>query len=563
MNRKCLDFLILLTLLSISAEAQDSESIEAVPYKSVEFDMNTQTLKNYIPYDEPFLIKGIADSLTVKVACSYKESGGSWVSIGETNNFVKSTGYTFNFFVKRLKPNQKYEFKVEIEKKLPSEEIEEFSAKAEKVLEKSLMILASSKKNSFSNIDYSTLQSDIKKELESFNHRSSDLSFDFSNSILDLGSATWNSKNSDFDDLLQDHFDRLAYLTDYNAAKARVYRSIKGLQSQNIHEKLLKYATGKDVKEKNILFKIKFLTDTDLEKISFGYDRLKSNTQVISPRNHNLGRIWGKDSINFFVNNVIETKTILTGLKQYLQNEFLVNSSNRSALIPGYDKMRSSARRGALRTLDAELTTYINDIETILNRMNTVQLQLEGLSTSLVNIKSRTSSAVSEIRLNSKLNITLKGNSSEEFVTRGSWYIGSDFGFTFFPNLKETRPYFGVNIYFTPVNKRASYRLSDVENFKQFLLKRTSLTVGLPIGSIKDEDKGIEGLFGDSSLMVGIGFRMGRSFKVSYGLMWFKADTEPNPLLTKMETKSSNFISISVDADLLGLFGKLGTIIFK
>lgn len=546
-------------------KAQNAEASEASPYRTVEFDLNSQTVKNYIPFDEPFILKGQADSLTTSIICSVQVKGTSnWIVVGKTQTFVKSSNYDFYFLVNRLKPNKTYIFKLDIVKKLESKKQKKIVVQFRNIVTKKLDELASSGTSVFTRAEYTNLHTGIKREVSALFPQNSGLVVDFSKTILETNQ--WNTKKTDFDRLLGDYVTRNNELNSYRAAQEDMVDQFQVIKHHDLSNQLLRYAIAKEVSEQHLLFSFNFLTTTEIEKIAFGFDGLKDEKQVISFNSYRIDNVWNPDSLVFLTDNLERTRSSINQLRQYVNREFVSTRTNRKDLVPTYSRLSDPGKEVALETIDGLISEFLDELVRLEGKVISTISQLNDLKTALISINNKTDKVISDIRIDSKSSMTVVGSSSEEFTTRGAWYIGTDYGFTHFLNIDEIRPYFGVNIYFVPVNKKASYKFSDATSDKEFfesLLKHTSLSIGLPILSVKNDEKGIDDLFGERSLMTGVGFRFGKAFKASYGLLWFKADTNSNPLITNKEVQTSHYLSLSVDADLLGLFGKLGSKIFE
>ena len=136
---------------------------------------------------------------------------------------------------------------------------------------------------------------------------------------------------------------------------------------------------------------------------------------------------------------------------------------------------------------------------------------------------------------------------SDVLSTRANIYVGLDLGVLYSFEVERAAAYFGANIYFAPVNKKAS--LSERGGFK----KRVSLTVGISVTDLGlEDDERIEPLLGGgSNLVLGGGYRLARSVRVSGGvLMVLKND--PNPLVTDRSLAVTPYVAFSFDADLIG-----------
>jgi hypothetical protein len=90
--------------------------------------------------------------------------------------------------------------------------------------------------------------------------------------------------------------------------------------------------------------------------------------------------------------------------------------------------------------------------------------------------------------------------------------------------------------------------LNQFGGFFQTLDRRVSLTVGLTVQGIGDNGKTREDLFGNQSLVFGLGARLTNSVRLTAGSLVFKK-LSPNPLSTDKKLTTTYFLSISFDID--------------
>jgi len=157
-----------------------------------------------------------------------------------------------------------------------------------------------------------------------------------------------------------------------------------------------------------------------------------------------------------------------------------------------------------------------------------------------------------DFRTNFPLSLSLPGTSTAEFVTRGEWYITADLGMAFVllnPN-NLIRPYLGVNFNFFPINRQANYSLVKFIGTKDYrdILKGMSAVVGLSVLSFGSKDPYAD-LFGATSLLTGLGFRLTDGVRFSYGRFWMY-EKDPNPLLNRKTLTTAPYFSLSLDWDL-------------
>jgi hypothetical protein len=118
--------------------------------------------------------------------------------------------------------------------------------------------------------------------------------------------------------------------------------------------------------------------------------------------------------------------------------------------------------------------------------------------------------------------------------TRANLYIGLDLGVLYAPDLERGALYFGANVYFG-------------------LKRRLSVTVGITVTDLGlEDDERIQPLLGSrSNLVLGVGYRLAKSMRVSGGALLFLKD-DPNPLVTQTALTATPYAAFSFDADLVG-----------
>ncbi|WAC02450.1 hypothetical protein N7U66_01670 [Lacinutrix neustonica] len=143
-----------------------------------------------------------------------------------------------------------------------------------------------------------------------------------------------------------------------------------------------------------------------------------------------------------------------------------------------------------------------------------------------------------------------------DLTAKKNAYIGIDLGLVYAFSLESVFIYEGTNFYFRPVNREALF--SDLEGWDAFF-KRFSIYLGMA-QLLTDKPDNFEPLFGKSSLLTGVGWRLNRTFRINAGaLMHYK--TNPNPLIDTQTFKVSPTISFSVDLDIAQALGSVGKIL--
>jgi hypothetical protein len=143
---------------------------------------------------------------------------------------------------------------------------------------------------------------------------------------------------------------------------------------------------------------------------------------------------------------------------------------------------------------------------------------------------------------------------SEPATSEAGIYVGLDLGVLYPPEMDRASLYLGANLYFRPINKRASLRTHGS------LGHRFSLTFGISLNNLKLEegDPRFESLLGDdSNLLVGAGLRLSRSLRLSAGALLFLKN-DPNPLVTDRSLAATFYTALSFDVDLVRALRSLG-----
>ena len=200
-------------------------------------------------------------------------------------------------------------------------------------------------------------------------------------------------------------------------------------------------------------------------------------------------------------------------------------------------------KREGLNELMVELKKSEDIIDGIHHR-------LLRLRTELTVREKRIADLANQIAVLAKSYAYVMGDSGGEFKTRATWHLNPDIGLSYAPVLKEVLPYFGVNIYFRPVNKEVPL------NQKGGFGRRFAAVIGITTSSIELENQR-KGLLGKKALMIGAGYRITDAIRISTGSLVFH-EINPNPLISEKRFSTSLFISLSIDWDIKSTLGILG-----
>ena len=156
---------------------------------------------------------------------------------------------------------------------------------------------------------------------------------------------------------------------------------------------------------------------------------------------------------------------------------------------------------------------------------------------------------------------SIAGTSTDEYVTRGQYYISADLGLAWISMKNETgtvQPYLGVNFNLFPINKQAHYNLMT-KNW----LRGTSIMLGATIN--RDDEKMVYHrniLSSNVTLLTGVGLRLSDFSRITAGVVWTEAKTSANPIVDNYKLAASPFVSLSLDMDVKKYLGGFGQLIF-
>lgn len=200
------------------------------------------------------------------------------------------------------------------------------------------------------------------------------------------------------------------------------------------------------------------------------------------------------------------------------------------------------------------------------NSLHNLELSLKSLEESLENaskeldVINSTGVAIKEDylnrfkELNTSISISTGSTSTLELMSENKFRIVPVFGYVGIfrgDNLysfQDFTPYLGFHINFRPLDKNIPSRNILYKSWHH----RLSFMSGLTLRSLEIANKR-DDLFGDFSLLTGIGFRLNNYFTVTGGTVWFKA-TDENPLSDNKPLRFSPYVGLSLDLILRDLF---------
>ncbi len=153
--------------------------------------------------------------------------------------------------------------------------------------------------------------------------------------------------------------------------------------------------------------------------------------------------------------------------------------------------------------------------------------------------------------------VTIGGSTVADYNTRAIWYMSADLGFGVSSETEDLFTYVGWNIYLRPVNKKALLSWPGRPfTLREEFLRRFSFTLGVVQSGFKEEPGRIEGVIGNSAALVGAGFRINDSLRLSVGGMVFEGQ-DPSPLISTTRLNWSPYVALSVDWNASKTFAKI------
>lgn len=285
------------------------------------------------------------------------------------------------------------------------------------------------------------------------------------------------------------------------------------------------------------------LNEVEVEALSRG----ETPGQTSKP----LAEVFAAADVDAYRARYLASERALRELREWLQSLVTAGAPNRSAV----DELLQSGvlTEDGLDALAALAQPRIGAIHRAQRWAEALEGYVYAVATSLAargRELHRLSLALESKALDAVVHETL---TTDPASTNANIYVGLDLGLFYAPDLSRAAAYFGANIYFRPVNKRASLRQRGGVG------RRLSITVGVSFTDLKiDEgETSIEPLLGSrSNLMLGVGYRLAQSLRIGGGLLLFLKN-DPNPLVTDRSLATTPYLAFSFDVDLVGALRSL------
>lgn len=224
----------------------------------------------------------------------------------------------------------------------------------------------------------------------------------------------------------------------------------------------------------------------------------------------------------------------------------------RSALRDIASLAALAAERSGPAT-STELEQLLKHLTVALDAVDFQMQNLSNLSASVEHRADLVQGLVASVRTLDFARIALRSTTSDTYKARANTYISLDAGLMTAADVNQVVPYLGVNFYVRPVNKNAPLGRCFCPG------RRASLTLGITTGSIADTDR-IADTFTGHSIFTGLGVRITDYWRLSGGLLLVRTYRDEPP--SELRFGAVPGLATSLDIDVVGLLGKVGTLLF-
>jgi hypothetical protein len=246
---------------------------------------------------------------------------------------------------------------------------------------------------------------------------------------------------------------------------------------------------------------------------------------------------WSPDVVDGFAANWQKTWQELVSLRSWI----------RDAVAAAGTLGLSAAELQALQAAIVPGGVVASAIDTADALQSTAALLRDSLSKRLSAIQELASKYQEVVANDLLVDASTLGNAD----TFQASYVSADLGFVYLPDISESVPYAGTNIYFRPINKDAPLSL------KGGFARRFALTLGITLASLADEQQTRRDFAGSQSLLVGAGLRITESLRLGVGAVAFIKE-DPNPLVEDDTTGVTPYVSVSFDFNVAKAFKGIG-----
>lgn len=520
---------------------------------SVELDIDSGTTSVRLPFDVPFLLTGAAPAGSIQVELSYQEvqaHSADFTSDWEPLPALVSAIGPERHFRVRLGPfdvDRDFRFRLVFDRRLSSAEAAELRREIEASLERNLVEV----EGEISEDAAMRMKTEIRLAFERSLNRGQPFS-------TGRGSLEVESRGDVFSDVagiealgilardvLTRQTERNESLRLYRDTVPSLERELAAIRaSVPLRALVLELSRRPELDPRNPRNPL-FLAEPALELVQASEAQLSSLAQGRSPlrATASLDDSYRPEDADSVRSQYAATARALRELRDWLSSLVIPGASHHDVWerIAG-----ASDDREALEALVQDEASPLRRAE---EWAEVQESYLYDLEKALLARERALDAAAAEIESRALSARIRQTTTTEVLTTRANLYVGLDLGVLYSPELERGAASIGANIYFGPVNKKASL------SYAGSLEKRLSMTVGLTVSElVLEDDPRVEPLLGSRyNLVLGAGYRFARSLRVGGGtLLLLKND--PNPLVTDRTLAWTPYFSFSFDVDIVGAF---------
>ncbi len=525
---------MLASMLLLAATALADATPSAVT--RVTFDLNSTAIDVTLPFDEEFILEGTAPEGVRSMELKRRGGNGAEWSREWNPKLPVKKGDKFQFWVPALAPDETQTFVLSWIRDLTADEKATFRTKAVATLDRQLRdgeSLSEVTRNVQSAARFmEVLRASIPdrekvskwppalESPESFRQRLEQLSV-----------------AARIDDAVQN---RQAIVTLFPSAAARLSKALQELGKSRGIQAIAASPDSTNSVDKGVLDYARWLLvgvrSDEIGAVADGRVRVGELNVTAPATTQGLAEVWSVDSLASRIGNLAWSEA---SLRKFENGVFVSPRLEKLRARGGWSKDDEADLRARLAAVNGEFRNVLGTLE----QLRAAVAERNGVIVGLVE----------KFEVLDLSQLTLHGSTTGTFETRAKSRTSTDLGVLSCPNIDQVFPYFGVNFYWAPVNKRVPLRQHDG------LGKRLALTVGLTATKVAGDR--VSGVIGERAVLVGLGFRLTDIARLSGGYLVFRAG-DRNPYVNQTHIRSSFYGAVSLDNDVRSILGKIVDTLF-
>jgi hypothetical protein len=526
----------------------------------VDFDIASRSFTQTLPFDEPFLIKGKADTDVKKIIFNYRIKEDTtrmkWYYFPDKAKTIQDSVTNNGYLIKEITwerisnsdtyfilpvgpihPNLTYEFKFQFIRSVTLEESKQKELKTTMLNELNNVF---KNPNTITYEKIKILTSKLNNIIKSF----------LLPSNQPVNIKNQNISSAPFDSILKPISDRI---WDLNKKIIDEKTNIDNIQNGCLTDFHSFIDTTLPTINKLLKSQIKLSPDTKvcfncpLNPMIAGFSSYTINDLISILRDT-------CNNINYF-EQLIKGSGKLSG-KSIEQTDHFDFASARLIISFFYYLRNCSIKDSKGKYVFSKDSRILESLSNLLDILIQNNDSLKKADEDLAQIKNDFPDIFSTILV--RQTCIIEDQSEADVESKETPYIGIDGGIVYAPVQASVYGYYGMNIYLKPVNKRTPF--SSLKGWDLFT-KIFSLYFGFATELTTTPNSQDSYLIGsNTNLLLGFGFRINRMIRFNLGAMIYQRENE-NPVVNKKYTVLTPTISCSIDINIIKGFEKFGTIL--